>query len=80
MLDEPTPGTEPIPRTEVLLWNESLWDDDEATRLFMLGLHHPELIRGVKKEIWLDTSQAIAKRGLKFTLKNFVEHYKGGSK
>jgi Protein of unknown function (DUF1778) len=74
--DEATPGTAFVSKQALPIWNEGLWDEDEATRLFNLAVFDPDLLRGARKKLWISVCSSMAKSNTKFTLRNFVEYYK----
>lgn len=61
--------------SELPLWGEGLWDEDEATRLFMLATMRPTLLNLPKMRLWTMLSGAMVKNDGKITLKRFVEWY-----
>jgi hypothetical protein len=50
MADEPTPGQWPKP--PLPLWEESLWDADEADRFFGLAIKRPDLLTIPEQRLW----------------------------
>jgi hypothetical protein len=72
---EATPGTEvAAPKAAPQLWEEGLWDEDEATRMFMLATNHPSL-NGPQTRLWTLLSGSILANGKKLNLKTFREYY-----
>lgn len=50
MADEPTPGQWPKP--PLPLWEESLWNADEADRFYHLAKHRPDLLTVSEQRLW----------------------------
>lgn len=50
MADEPTPGQWPMPIPP--LWEETLWDADEADRFFRLATLRPDLLSVSEQRLW----------------------------
>src|SRR5690242_11602299 len=70
--DEPQPGHTPIQKQEPFLWNEGLWSDDEATRVYLLMLSHPDCASPSQQRTWAKISRQAAKDGKKLTLRVFT--------
>ena len=62
-----------------MLWNEALWSDDEATRLFNLACAADDLLTGSQREMWVKITSKIAASGRNLTLQTFTEFYRGVS-
>jgi hypothetical protein len=61
------------------MWGEGLWDDDEATRFFMLAVSYPELLNAAQARLWTLLTGAMMKNHQKITLKQFVAYYNSPS-
>ena len=70
--DEPNCGTEPVFEAEPTLWGDSLWDENEAVRVFRLAVFDSRLMTPSQKAVWLEFSTAAAKEGKKINQQNFV--------
>jgi hypothetical protein len=76
VLEESTPGTEfAAPETALPLWGEGLWDEDEATRFFMLATFDPRLLNTPQSRLWTLLSGSLMKNKGKITLRDFKEYY-----
>jgi hypothetical protein len=63
------------PGASSVLWNEALWSEDEATRLFNLATTGFDLLTESQRKTWALISSALASEGKKLTAKNFRQHY-----
>lgn len=63
------------PPAELPLWGEGLWDEDEATRFYLLATVQPGLLNGPQARLWALLSGSLMKNFGKITLKRFVEYY-----
>jgi hypothetical protein len=70
--DEPTPGTEPTFKKPAPLWNEGLWDVDEADRFFLLG-SRPDLMSDSELTLWKLLTEKLSRKNGKFNLQQFRE-------
>lgn len=57
------------------LWNESLWDDDEATRLFNVARAHPSWLSRSEQKLWTVFCSLTTRPGAKMTVKGFRYFY-----
>lgn len=73
--DEPTPGHEAKSKQDARPWFESLWDEDEAARLFYVATADLNLLTPKQRDAFLRVSRALIKQGKKVTVKNFVESF-----
>jgi len=63
------------PSERSMLWNESLWSDDAATRLFNLACAADDLLTGSQRQLWVKITSKIATTGRSLTLQTFREYY-----
>lgn len=73
--DEPTAGHEAKSGQEARLWFESLWDEDEAARLFYVATADLNLLTPKQRDAFLSVSHALIKQRKKVTVKNFVDSF-----
>jgi hypothetical protein len=66
---------EPRVDEDLPLWGEGLWDEDEATRMFMLAVTHPTLLNGPQRNLWTLLSGSILANKRSLNLKTFREYY-----
>jgi hypothetical protein len=57
-----------------VLWNESLWSEDEATRLYNVASAHPLWLSRSEQKLWSAFSAEMARRKMKESAKHF-KHY-----
>lgn len=73
--DEPRPGVEPTRKHEAALWNEGLWSEDEATRLFCLIAAPGNLLSPTEKKTVTRISRQAVRDGKRLTLGTFTEYF-----
>jgi hypothetical protein len=77
---EPAPGSKAAAsKAAPQLWGDGLWDEDEATRMFMLAVSHPTLLSGPQKNLWTLLSGSILANKKTLNLKTFREYYNSPS-
>jgi hypothetical protein len=57
------------------LFYESLWSDDEATRIFHVAFDAQDLLTESQRKAVVSISTAVASQGKKLTLRTFRQHY-----
>jgi hypothetical protein len=57
------------------IFYESLWSDDEATRIFNIAMSAHDLLTESQRKSLVTISTVVASQGKKLTLKNFRQHY-----
>lgn len=80
--DEPRVSEPTGPASSSVLWNEALWSEDEATRIFNVATVAFDLLTVGQRTLWGSISAILAKKGERLTLNTFQEHYallKGGA-
>jgi hypothetical protein len=73
--DEPTPGLEPKRNQTSPLWNEALWNEEEATRLYCLSAAPGNLLSATEKKVVTRISRQAARDGRKLTLQTFTQYF-----
>jgi hypothetical protein len=78
--DDAMPGTEvPAPKAALPLWGDGLWDEDEATRFFLLAIFDSSLLNTPQSRLWTLLSGSLMKNKGKITLRDFKEYYYSSS-
>lgn len=75
MSDEPRTSEPAKPSERSVLWNEALWSEDEATRLFNLACAADDLLTSSQRQLWVKITSKIAAGGRSLTLNTFREYY-----
>ncbi len=70
--DEPSYDNEATPKQAAPLFFESLWDDNDVTRLFKVGMADRNLLAPKQRAIYDHVVDSLIKQGKKVTLKNCV--------
>jgi hypothetical protein len=58
------------------LWNEGLWDEDEATRFFRVASERPNFLSRSQTKFWHNYHDETSRNGRKVGLKSFREYWK----
>ena len=64
----------PLPELSPL-WQEGLWDEDEATRLFLLAVTDATLLKPAQQRLWTLLSGSILHNKRELSLSTFREYY-----
>lgn len=78
--DEANAGHNAPFKQEASLWFESLWDEDEVTRLFMVAAADVNLLAPKQRELFHHVLTLLAKQGKKSTLTNFKKFFDASEK
>jgi hypothetical protein len=73
--DEPKVKEATGPSAHSVLWNEALWSEDEATRLYNLASAAEDLLSDSQRKTWAKVTACIAPSGRSLNLKTFREYF-----
>ncbi len=72
LADEPNVS---VPRSPEPLWNEGLWDEDEATRFFLVAVSHTDWLSRSESKLWSEYCSEMTRSKKKINLKTFRQFF-----